>query len=143
MSAVAPPHGDAPQDTAALPGVRTPPDGPLPEPTAEVLRLLGEVLGEDEGWAGSADPLLRLDGDLFLESVELAELSEALRARFGEQVDLAGMVAGLDLDAIIALTVADVAAYVAQCSESPRAAPADGEPTPPGSGLDEADAGAR
>ena len=65
----------------------------------------------------------RLDGDLFLESVELAELGEAVRRHYGERVDLVGHVAGLDLDGIIALTVADVAAYVADCADLNRADP--------------------
>jgi tocopherol O-methyltransferase len=88
-----------------------------PDPAAslipQIVGLLYEVLGDDGVGPDQIGPHTRLDGDLFLESVELTALSVALRHRYGPEVDLAGHVAGLDLDQIIALTVADVAAYVA------------------------------
>ena len=86
--------------------------GPL---IAQVAALLREVTGEDEQWLAALGPRTRLDADLLLESVELAELGDALARRYGEQVDLAGHVASLDLDQIIEFTIADVAAYVATC----------------------------
>lgn len=83
------------------------------EVIAEVTALLRAVVGEAGPWAARIGPGTRLDGDLFLESVELAELGDALARRFGESVDLGGYIALLDIDEIIALTVADVAGYVA------------------------------
>ncbi|MET7396054.1 phosphopantetheine-binding protein [Dactylosporangium sp. NPDC005572] len=77
-----------------------------------VAELLREVTGEDAEWLAGLGPATRLDGDLFLDSVELVALSEALAARFGPAVDLAGHVAGLDFDALLTLTLADVADYV-------------------------------
>ena len=50
-----------------------------------------------------------------LDSLELAALSALLRDRFGPAVDLTGYVAGLDIDQLIGLTVADVTAYVTGC----------------------------
>jgi hypothetical protein len=49
------------------------------------------------------------------DSLDLAALSALLRDRYGTAVDLTGYVAGLDIDQIIGLTVADVAAYVTGC----------------------------
>jgi hypothetical protein len=72
----------------------------------EVTALLREVTG-DRSTAITADT--RLEGDLRLDSVELAALSERLGARHAG-VDLLGHVATLSLDDIIALTVGDVAA---------------------------------
>ncbi|HEU5426043.1 MAG TPA: hypothetical protein VFU74_04180 [Actinocrinis sp.] len=80
---------------------------------AQIAVLLREVTGEDEQWLAALGPHTRLDADVLLESVELAELGDALCRRYGEQVDLVGHVATLELDQIIALTLADVAAYVA------------------------------
>ncbi|WP_433086204.1 hypothetical protein ACQP2P_12405 [Dactylosporangium sp. CA-139114] len=77
-----------------------------------VTHLLREVTGEDAAWAAAIGPATRLDGDLFLDSLELAALGHGLAARFGPAVDLAGFVAGLDLDALLRLSVADVASYV-------------------------------
>jgi tocopherol O-methyltransferase len=82
----------------------------LVRPVAELLR---QITGQDAAWLDTVAPASRVDGDLLVESQELAAWSEALRARYGERVDLAGHVAGLGIDAIIELTVGDVAAYVA------------------------------
>jgi acyl carrier protein len=80
---------------------------------AEIVALLRDVSGEDAEWMAGIQPATTLDGDLMLESVELTALSAALQRRYGPGVDLAGYVAGLDIDQIIGLTVADVAEYVA------------------------------
>jgi acyl carrier protein len=82
-------------------------------PTQQVVaELLREVTGEDRQWAAGIGPGTRLDGDLFLDSLEVAALHERLAARFGPGVDLAGFVAGLDFEALLSLTVADVSSYV-------------------------------
>ncbi|WP_432988973.1 phosphopantetheine-binding protein [Dactylosporangium sp. CA-233914] len=77
-----------------------------------VVELLREVTGEDAEWLAGLGPATRLDGDLFLDSLELAALSERLAARFGPGVDLAGHIAGLELEALLGLSVADVSSYV-------------------------------
>ena len=81
-------------------------------PVGPIAELLREVLDEDAAWLESVGPGSRLDGDLLVESHELAAWGLALRRHYGERVDLVGHVAGLDIDQIIALTLADVAAYV-------------------------------
>jgi hypothetical protein len=88
------------------------------ELVARIAALLRDVAGEDEDWLAGIGPHTRLDGDLLLESVEFAELGDALARQYGERVDLTGYVAALTIDEIIALTVADVAAYVASQSRS-------------------------
>lgn len=90
----------------------TKPVAPAAELVAEVAGLLGAAAG---GTAGGAviEAGTRLDADLQLESVEVAEFAAALRARFGDRVDLPGLIAGLEVDEMIGLTVADVAAHVA------------------------------
>ncbi|WP_426511633.1 hypothetical protein ACPPVO_14005 [Dactylosporangium sp. McL0621] len=85
----------------------------MPTPTQlAVTRLLREVTGEDEAWAAAIGPATRLDGDLFLDSLELAALAGRLTAAYGAAVDLAGYVAGLELEALLTLSVADVVSYV-------------------------------
>jgi acyl carrier protein len=79
---------------------------------AQLAGLLGEVTGEGPAWVAAITPAHRLDDDLLLDSIELAALDARLRQRYGDRVDLAGFVAGLDLDQLIALTVADVARYL-------------------------------
>ncbi len=85
----------------------------------EVAVALREATGEDAGFLAGLGPATRLDGDLFVDSLELAALSELLRQRYGGSVDLVGHVAGLDLDAIVALTIADVADHVATHRAAP------------------------
>ncbi|OKI29201.1 hypothetical protein [Streptomyces sp. CB03911] len=84
---------------------------------AELVRrvadLLREIVGEDTAWSDAVRPDTRLDGELLLESHELAAWSLALRRDYGDHLDLVEHVAGLDIDQIIALTVGDVAALVA------------------------------
>jgi acyl carrier protein len=78
----------------------------------EIADLLCAVVGEDQAWRAALGPGTRLDGDLFLDSLELVGLSAALRERYGAQVDLAGHVAQLEIDALIELTLAQVAQLV-------------------------------
>jgi hypothetical protein len=91
----------SPDDAEALALIR---------PIAELLR---DIVGEDTHWLDAIGAGTLVDGDLLVESHELAAWSLALRDRYGDGVDLVGHVADLDIDRIIALTVADVAAYVA------------------------------
>ena len=71
----------------------------------EIAGLLGEVTGES-----GIGPHTRLDADLVIDSLELAALGLALHQRYG--VDLHAFIAGLTLDEIIELSVADVAGFV-------------------------------
>jgi acyl carrier protein len=77
-----------------------------------VVELLREVTGEDAEWVAGIGPDTLVDGDLFLDSIELLALSGRLAERFGPAVDLAGFVAGLEMEALLRLTIADMASYV-------------------------------
>ena len=80
----------------------------------EIVAMLREVTGEDEVWASQINTATRLDDDLMLESVELAELDELLRNRYGNGVNLLAFLAERDLDEVIALTVGDLVRWVAE-----------------------------
>ena len=75
-------------------------------PVAAVLDALGRLAG---GPVAADD---RMEADLGLDSLELATLAAMLRERFGDQVDLLGFLAGLDLDQLIELTAGQLAGYV-------------------------------
>jgi acyl carrier protein len=79
---------------------------------AEIAAMLAEVTGGGATWANQVTAASRLDGDLHLDSLELAAFADRLRAAYGA-VDLAAFISGMDIDQIIALTVGDVAAHVA------------------------------
>jgi acyl carrier protein len=81
----------------------------------DLVEALAAATGDESLLSTGIDATTRLEGDLCLDSVDLAALSAALRDRYGTVVDLTRYVAGLDIDQIIGLTVADVAAYVTGC----------------------------
>ncbi len=85
-----------------------------PAPAEQIADLLCAALGQDAAWRAALTPDTRLDGDLFLDSLELAAFAAALRALYGPAVELPRYVAGLELDELIALTLAQVAGYVAE-----------------------------
>lgn len=78
----------------------------------EVAALLGEVTAEGADWSAQISAATRLDGDLRLDSIEMAELDDLMRERYGAEVDLLGFLADLDLDEIIELRVGDLVALV-------------------------------
>jgi acyl carrier protein len=73
----------------------------------EVAGLVQQVTRESE-----VGPHTRLDGDLLMDSLEFAALAGLVAQRYGEHVDLEGFLAGLEIDQIIDLTVAEVATYI-------------------------------
>jgi len=78
----------------------------------EIAELIRQATGEDAAWLSDIGPSSRLDGDLLLDSLEIVVLDDLLRARYGDGVDLAAHLAGLEIDEIIAFSVDDVADYV-------------------------------
>jgi acyl carrier protein len=79
---------------------------------AEVTALLRQLIGDDPRWADRVTPSARLDADLRMDSLEMTALASLLRDAYGDRVDLAAFLASLDFDALVALTVADLAGYV-------------------------------
>ncbi|WP_209439514.1 glycosyltransferase [Kitasatospora phosalacinea] len=92
-------------------------------PLREVADLLRTVLGRPPAWLDTLRPDTLLDGELHLESHDLAAWSLALRTRYGPAADLAAHLTTLDLDALTAFTLADAAALAGG------PAPAPGAPT--------------
>jgi acyl carrier protein len=78
----------------------------------DMVQALAAATGDESLLSSGINAATRLEGDLCLDSVDLVALGAVLRDRYGTAVDLPGYVAGLDIDQIIGLTVADVAAYV-------------------------------
>jgi len=74
----------------------------------DLAGMLREVTGADAAWVSGVTPDSRLDGDLWLDSVELAALGALLHRRY--RIDLPAYLAGLDLDELIELRVKDLMA---------------------------------
>jgi len=79
---------------------------------ADIVRALAAAIGDESLLGADIGATTRLEGDLWLDSLDLAALGAVLRDRYGTAVDLVGYVARLDIDEIIGLSVGDVARYV-------------------------------
>ena len=80
-----------------------------------VARLLREIMGDD----GELGPPITLETsfnhDLELESIEFVALAEKLQERYGERVDFARWLSGMELDRILGLAVGDLVEFIVQC----------------------------
>ncbi|MGK4579058.1 acyl carrier protein [Kitasatospora sp. HPMI-4] len=89
---------------------RRPPTGE--EVLREITGMLAAVLDE----YGLADVEVtmatRFTEDLELESIDLVTLSSRLQERWGDHVNFAEFIAGMELDEIIGLTVGRLVEYV-------------------------------
>lgn len=72
----------------------------------EITALLADVAGTD-----AVAPGTTLEGDLGLDSLDVATLAVRLRADY--DVDLVGYLATLDVDQLVDLTAGDLADHVA------------------------------
>jgi acyl carrier protein len=85
----------------------------------DLARMLREVIGED--WA--QDFAIGLDTsfakDLELESIEFVALAEQITAEYGKRVNLAGWLATMDLEQILALRVGQLVEFIVRCSSQP------------------------
>ena len=80
----------------------------MTDPFPAIVAMLTVATGEDAAWAAGIAPDSRLEEHLRLESMEVLALGDLMRERYG--VDLPARLAALDIDALIALTVGDLAA---------------------------------
>ena len=80
---------------------------------AEIAGMLRTVLAELGVDDVEIDEGTSFNEDLELESIDLVALAGALREHYGEQVNIALLIADLELDEIIALTVGRLVDYVA------------------------------
>jgi acyl carrier protein len=82
------------------------------EVLAEITGMLAAVL--DEYGLGDTQVTMesRFTQDLELESIDLVTLAGLLQERWGERVNFAEFIAGMDLDEIIQLAVGRLVGYV-------------------------------
>jgi acyl carrier protein len=81
----------------------------------EIAGMIRQVLDEyglDDVEIGMETTFTR---DLELESVDLVTLAGHLQARYGQRVNFAEFVAGMELDEIIDLTVGRLVRHVVRC----------------------------
>jgi acyl carrier protein len=107
------PNPDTDLPDGAAPSVAARPPSPdTARVLAEVTEMITEVIGADELVGVVIGLATSFQDDLEVESIEFVVLSERLMARYGEDVDFVGWMAGMELDEIIALTVGDLVAFI-------------------------------
>lgn len=79
---------------------------------AQLSELLVEVLGADLLLETAIDMETSFNDDLCLESIQFVVLAEGIRDRYGDDVDFVAWMAGMDLDAIIALRVGQLVEFI-------------------------------
>ncbi|MGP9017345.1 acyl carrier protein [Streptomyces sp. BR1] len=96
-----------------------PPDqNPVPDEKivlAEIAGLIVTVLGEYAPDPADIRPDTLFGDDLELESIDLVMLSGQLQEWYGDRVNFAEFVAGLEIDEVIALSVGRLVDHVVQC----------------------------
>lgn len=85
------------------------------ETLALVARLLREVMNEPEGLGPEITRDTAFSADLELESIELVALAEKLGTHYGPRVDFVAWLSGMELDAILSLTVGDLVEHIDTC----------------------------
>jgi acyl carrier protein len=80
---------------------------------AEFTDLLVAVMGEEIRVAVDITPDTAFDTDLGIESIEVVALTEQIRLRYGDRVDMIAFFAERGLDELMNLTVGDFVAHIA------------------------------
>lgn len=93
-------------------------DSPGQDRLPAVIALITQATSEDQAWASAVTASCRLEGDLWLDSIDLAALAGLLRSAYGDKVDLPAFLTGLEIDEITGLTVGDLAGYIARCLDT-------------------------
>jgi acyl carrier protein len=95
------------------------------EVLADLTRMLGEVIGEDELEVMDEITLeTSFNEDLELESIEFVALAELLMEHYGERVDFVAWIAELELEQIIEMRVGQLVAFIVGCLSEPAVEPA-------------------
>jgi acyl carrier protein len=80
-----------------------------------VAGYIRDVIGEDWVLEKPIGMETSFGSDLELESIEIVALSEKLQERYGEQIDLAGWLSGMEFREIVGLTVGQLVERIASC----------------------------
>ncbi len=91
---------------------------------AALITTIRETVNEDWIEDFPIGAQTRFHDDLELESIEFIKIADALQARFGMQLDMTGFLSGRDIQELIALSVGDLADFIAGALQAPRLQPA-------------------
>jgi len=77
-----------------------------------VTKYLSEVIGEEFFSEYNVSEESTLTGDLEMESMEIVELAEKIKAHYKNTIDMSGWMAKLSLEKLVALSVGDIVEFI-------------------------------
>ena len=83
------------------------------ETLAVVIDTIRGVINEDWIADFDIDAATTFNNDLEIESIEFVKIADALQRRYGDAIDIAGWLSGKGIHELIALSVGDLAAFIA------------------------------
>jgi acyl carrier protein len=78
-------------------------------------RFITEVIGEDFAEELDITEDSSFTKNLEMDSIELVSFSEKVKKSFGDRIDFAGWLSGMDIDQMIGLRIHDIIQYIQQC----------------------------
>lgn len=89
---------------------------------AELTAMLVDIVGDELLVTGEVTREARFTEDLALESIEFVALAERVQARYGDDVDLIGLLAELDIDQIMGMSVGHLIDHIVEHTGPPHTA---------------------
>ena len=87
----------------------------LEETVESLKKLIVETIGEDYLSVDDIKKEDNLNNDLDMDSIEVVTLAEKIKSTYGEDVDFAMWLSGLEINEIITLTVERIARFIVEC----------------------------
>jgi acyl carrier protein len=78
----------------------------------QITRMVRDVVGEDYLLDVQITAGTTFTEDLGLESIEFVELWEKVQEHYGPRVNITAFIADMDIDAIMGITVGQLAGYI-------------------------------
>jgi acyl carrier protein len=84
----------------------------------DITAILIDVIGDEFLLDVEVTTETTFSHDLELESIEFVAMAEKLQERYAGRVDFTAFLAGLEIDEILALSIGQLAAHIAQSLET-------------------------
>ena len=81
-------------------------------------QFIGEVIGQEFADELEIKPSSSFTKDLEMDSIEIVAFSEKVKKQFGQQINYAGWLSGMDIDQLIGLTINDIITFIRECHSS-------------------------
>lgn len=81
----------------------------------QVAEFVREIVGDEAGTTLTISPASVFTDDLEMDSIEIVQFAERIKAHYGERVNLVDWLSTMELDRIIRLSLGEVAGYIRAC----------------------------